>query len=99
MKKILLSICIGFIVPLAASAAESMTSADVDSMVNQMKSSIDQYATRIKYLEQENAILRNEVMKAGIKIPLSVYSGTGIITSTGTSMNISTAPILAGTNT
>jgi hypothetical protein len=97
MKKILLSICIGFILPLGVSATESMTSADVDSMVNQMKTVIDQYATRIKYLEQENAILRNEVMKAGIKIPLSAYSGNSIPSSTNPSSN--TSPTTSGAST
>jgi hypothetical protein len=40
-----------------------------------MKALLDQYGSRIKALEIENSILKEEVMKAGIKIPLSVYSG------------------------
>lgn len=36
---------------------------------------ISQYETKIKQLESENAVLRNEMVKAGIKIPLSEYSG------------------------
>ena len=47
---------------------------DADSMVTQMTTIINQYGNRIKALEQENAILRNEIMKAGIQIPLSAYS-------------------------
>jgi hypothetical protein len=73
MQKILLSILI-LLSPLALSA-ETTVSADADSMVSQMKTILDQYAVRIKTLEVENNILREEMRKAGIKIPLSVYSG------------------------
>ena len=36
---------------------------------------VSQDEARIKYLESENALLRNEMVKAGIKISLSDYSG------------------------
>lgn len=50
-----------------------------------MKAILDQYAIKIKALEQENNVLRTEMMKAGIKIPLSAYTvTTGIATQTGT---------------
>jgi hypothetical protein len=54
--------------------AENITAPEADSMVTQMKSILDQYAFRIKSLEAENAILKEEIRKAGIKIPLSAYS-------------------------
>ena len=67
------------------------TSTEIDSMVTQMKSVLDQYAAKIKALEVENNILRNEIMKAGIKIPLSTYTGaivsTGATTKTGSTSN------------
>ena len=50
-----------------------------------------EYAAKIKALEVENNILRNEIMKAGIKIPLSTYTGaivsTGTTTKTGSTSN------------
>lgn len=68
------------------------TSTEIDSMVTQMKSVLDQYAAKIKALEVENNILRNEIMKAGIKIPLSTYTGavvaTGTTTKTGSTSNL-----------
>lgn len=39
---------------------------------------VSQYDSRIRFLESENAILKNEMMKAGIKIPLTVYTGSVI---------------------
>ena len=68
---------------------------DVDSMVTQMKAILDQYSAKIKALEVENTILRNEMMKAGIKIPLSAY--TGAIASTGTTTPKPTATGSIGT--
>lgn len=77
---------------------------DVDSMVTQMKAILDQYSAKIKALEVENTILRNEMMKAGIKIPLSAY--TGAIASTGTTTpkptatgSTATGSTATGTNT
>jgi hypothetical protein len=45
---------------------------------------VSQYDSRLKYLESENALLKNEMMKAGIKIPLTEYTGSVIPLSTGT---------------
>jgi hypothetical protein len=83
MKKILLcmAISLSMLVPKFGYSAD-MTAAEAESMVNQMKAILDQYATRITSLEQENRVLRNEVMKAGIKIPLSAYTTTGSTSST-----------------
>ena len=80
MRKILLAALI-LLSPLVVSA-ETTVSADADGMVAQMKSILDQYAIRIKTLEVENNILREEMRKAGIKIPLSVYSGAILQTPT-----------------
>jgi hypothetical protein len=101
MKKLLLLVLIGLTPMMAYS--EGLTATETDSMVNQMKTILDQYAARIKFLEVENNILREEVRKAGIKIPLSAYSGTvattsptksGATTTTQNNTNTST-----GTNT
>jgi hypothetical protein len=53
-------------------------------MVTQMKIILDQYAAKIKYLEVENAVLREEVRKAGIQIPLSAFSAGA--TTTGSTV-------------
>lgn len=74
-----------------------MTASETESMVTQMKAILDQYATRIKYLEVENAVLREEVRKAGIQIPLSAYSGA--IIQTNTSTTITTPTTSTGTTT
>ena len=50
-------------------------SLDPTAAVSTLNLLISQYESRIKQLESENAILRNEMVKAGIKIPLSEYSG------------------------
>lgn len=55
--------------------ANAATTLDPSTAVNTLNLLISQYETRIKQLEAENAVLRNEMMKAGIKIPLSDYSG------------------------
>lgn len=68
----------------------SVVAVDTDPIV-QAKLLLDQYSSRVKFVENENAILREEMRKAGIKIPLSLYSGaiqsnalTGTVTTTGT---------------
>jgi hypothetical protein len=42
--------------------------------IAQTKTVLDQYSARVKYLEAENSILREEMLKAGIKIPLALFS-------------------------
>lgn len=93
MKKIFLTL-IALCLPFSL-WAETGTTVDADSMVTQMKSILDQYASRIKTLERENAVLRNEVMKAGIKIPLSAYTETVI--QTGTTVTPSSSWTTSGT--
>jgi len=85
------------ILPVQVIAANGMTASETESMVTQMKAILDQYATRIKYLEVENAVLREEVRKAGIQIPLSAYSGA--IIQTNTSTTITTPTTSTGTTT
>lgn len=55
------------------SSISSAFAADIDPIV-QTKALLDQYASRVRFLEAENAILREEMRKAGIKIPLDIYS-------------------------
>lgn len=82
MKKIIILIVL-MLLPLGVFAD---TSSDTDVIITQMKSILDQYGARVKALEAENTILRNEIMKAGIKIPLTIYSSAivgDIMTSSG----------------
>jgi hypothetical protein len=68
MQKLLIASLI-FIATTAITLA-----ADIDP-IPQTKVLLDQYSARVKTMEAENMILREEMRKAGIKIPLSVYSG------------------------
>lgn len=68
MKKILI-ISIVFLSSITTTFAT-----DIDPIA-QTKALLDQYASRVRFLEAENAILREEMRKAGIKIPLDIYSG------------------------
>lgn len=61
------------LVPATLAQASTIT-LDPSSAVSTLNMLISQYESRIKQLESENAILRNEMMKAGIKIPLNEYS-------------------------
>jgi hypothetical protein len=67
MRKILL------VAIVILSSLHSVVAADIDPIA-QTKALLDQYSTRVKYLETENAILREEMRKAGIKIPLALFS-------------------------
>ena len=67
MRKIIL------LVLLLVSSLANVTAADLDPIA-QTKALLDQYSARVKYLEIENAILREEMRKAKIQIPLSLFS-------------------------
>lgn len=73
MKSLRLLLILLCIAPLSASAASGML--DPAATVDQLTLLINQYNTRIKSLESENAILKNEMVKANIKIPLTDFSG------------------------
>jgi hypothetical protein len=68
---------------------------EVDPIV-QTKQLLDQYSTRVKMLESENALLRGEMVKAGIKIPLSAYQAAVTTTITG---SINTGTVVTTTPT
>lgn len=95
MRKILLTLILITTLVTQASATES-------DPITQAKILLDQYAAQIKYVQSENAILREEMRKAGIKIPLSAFSGvvqttvsvaTGaVMISTGTTVSIPVPP-------
>lgn len=90
MKKIIILIVL-MLLPLGVFAD---TSSDTDVIITQMKSILDQYGARVKALEAENTILRNEIMKAGIKIPLTIYSSAivgDIMTSSGIVLALQTS--------
>lgn len=68
MRKLLLVLIV------LISSFTTTLAADLDPIV-QTKAVLDQYSARVKYLEAENMILREEMRKAGIKIPLALFSG------------------------
>lgn len=71
----------------------SAIAADIDPIA-QTKALLDQYSARVRSLEAENAILREEMRKAGIKIPLSAYSG---VVQTNNIPVVSDTPIATAT--
>lgn len=73
----------------------SVVAVDIDPIA-QTKLLLDQYSARVKFLEAENAILREEMMKAGIKIPLSLFSGA---LQTNLTTPVVVAPVATGTTT
>ncbi len=78
MRKILL------IALLLVSSIMSVAATEVDPIA-QTKALLDQYSARVKFLETENALLREEMRKAGITIPLSLFSGA-LQTTTSTTV-------------
>lgn len=71
---------IALVSPLVSSAESPNLSSE--ETLKQLILIVSQNESRIKYLESENALLRNEMVKAGIKIPLSDYSGA-VMQNTG----------------
>jgi hypothetical protein len=90
MQKIVLAII------LFVSLIGSVVAVDADP-ITQAKLLLDQYSSRVKFVESENAILREEMRKAGIKIPLSLFSGA-IQTSAITGSTVVTNPTTVSVN-
>lgn len=82
-------------VPTQVMASTTMTSSEAESMVAQMKTILDQYASKIQALEMENALLKTEISKAGIKIPLSLYSGSTMQTSPTSNNTSATGTVIS----
>lgn len=80
MKKISLLLLASLLVTGQAFANTGTTSTGVN-LLSDLNTLIAQYETQLKYLQAENAVLRNEVSKAGIKIPLSEFSGSVLSTT------------------
>lgn len=74
------------ILPFGVSA--QVTLLDSQATLSELSLLIAQYETRIKQLQAENAVLRLEMTKAGISVPLSDLSGSTIPMPT-------TAPIVS----
>ena len=89
MRKIIL------LVLLLVSSLANVTAADLDPIA-QTKALLDQYSARVKYLEIENAILREEMRKAKIQIPLSLFSWA-IQTETSSITPVTPTPIVVST--
>lgn len=68
-------------------SVHALTPLDPTPAVSSLNLLISQYESRIKQLEAENAVLRNEMVKAGIKIPLAEYSGA-VVTEVPTTPSI-----------
>ncbi len=74
------------IILILISSLTSVVAADIDPIA-QTKALLDQYSSRVRSLEAENSILREEMRKANIKIPLSLFSwaiqtGTSSVSTT-----------------
>lgn len=77
MKKGILVLVITLFQVSAALAATD------DPAIVQAKALLDQYSVRVRTLEAENSILREEMRKANIQIPLSTYSSVLMASTTG----------------
>ncbi len=66
-----ISLALLILTPIAVGAV----TIDPQSALTQVNLLVSQYEARIKQLEAENSVLRYEMTKAGIKIPLTDYSG------------------------
>ncbi len=77
-----------FVALILVSSLTSVVAADLDPIA-QAKALLDQYGSRVKSLEAENSILREEMRKANIKIPLALFSWA---IQTGTSSMSPTTP-------
>jgi cell division protein FtsB len=62
-----------FVALILISSLSSVVAADLDPIA-QTKALLDQYSSRVRSLEAENSILREEMRKANIKIPLALFS-------------------------
>ena len=84
------------LIPLSVFASSGML--DPQVTIGQMNLLVAQYDARIKQLESENAILKYEMLKAGIKIPLTEYSGA-IATPLPTTLPPSAGVTITGSTT
>ena len=79
----------------------ALTAIDPQWALSQMNLLVSQYESRIKQLEAENTVLKYEMVKAGIKIPLDAFSGaiaTPLPTDIGSNATGNTAQIVPPTN-
>ncbi len=95
MKKIILTI-LGLILSFGQIYAVDEWSSTGANLVAELNKIMSQYEVQLKFLQAENTLLRNEVSKAGIKIPLSEFPGATIITQTGSDTSTSTGKKLTG---
>ncbi len=71
-------LAVAFLWVLPISLFAQTGSLTTEETLKQLILLVSQYDSRIRFLESENTILKNEMMKAGIKIPLTVYTGSVI---------------------
>lgn len=89
MKKIL-PILLGILLPLSQIHALDAGTSTGTNLIEELNKIMTQYETQLKSLQVENALLRNEVSKAGIKIPLSEFPGAAVETQTWTKSETNT---------
>ncbi len=75
MRTLLAFVFLVCMLPFGAYAETSTGMVDSTKTISDLTLLIDQYNARIHQLEAENQILKNEMVKAGIKIPLDAFSG------------------------
>jgi hypothetical protein len=75
--RILFISCLTFSIPFSLLAENGLV--DSNEALTKMNLLVLQLEARIKQLQAENAVLKNEIAKAGIKIPLSDFSGATVI--------------------
>ena len=96
MKKLSLLLVVSFFAVTQAFANTGTTSTGTN-LITDLNSLISQYESQLKYLQAENSVLRNEISKAGIKIPLSEFSGAVSVTTpttvTGTTTTTTTRSV------
>lgn len=75
MRTLLAFVFLVCMLPFGAYAETSTGMVDSTKTISDLTLLIDQYNARIHQLEAENQVLKNEMVKAGIKIPLDAFSG------------------------
>ena len=85
-----------FLFPVSVFATGTGT-LSTEETLKQLILLVSQYDARIKFLESENNILKNEMVKAGIKISLAEYTGSVVqnTTSSGSIPSVYLTGILA----
>ncbi len=96
MRTFRIFLCLLVLFPTSSFAVSGML--DPTTTVDQLSLLIKQYTVLINQLQAENTILKNEMMKANIKIPLSDFSGA-IAQTLPTQLGTATSATISTTST